>query len=378
MANGLLVRDFFKEYRELRYTSQGSIEFTDIEKNAYRLALTLEVTHLDAPRYSNLKTLPENTHFGYCTLFRGSTVTELIPVKYPKFRIFDIINQGIWNYHQGTESLQLLAASLQATNETTGNAILDAILGEDGARLCLLIRLLALIPGEQPSTFLLRVLDCDEPQGDNGGVMSEDYRGFPVASPFPDIAKFKADVPCSFLWRLESWYLVNPAVYIVDSPTDDGDETEGESEYPEPEQGDGDGDGNEFPIPSPKDPDRDPRDYGDSNEQPPFVGGQCAVMYDVLISYSDIFNGTPRRFDRTLRVVGPVGGLSRFSDTDGELSLFAGSQKHRTGLVSYPFPCSTSPDNYSGCSAKIESVVRVDGGADNCGNPSPGIVGELT
>ena len=87
MTSGLNVRDFFKEYRELRYENSGSIGFTDVEKNAYRLSLTLEVTHVDAPRYSSLKTLPENTHYGYVTLFRGSTVTETIPIKYPKLQV---------------------------------------------------------------------------------------------------------------------------------------------------------------------------------------------------------------------------------------------------------------------------------------------------
>ena len=81
LATGLLIRDFFKDYRELRYSNSGSIGFSEVEKNAYRLALTLEVTHIDAPRYGSRKTLPENTHYGYCTLFRGSTVTDTVPIK---------------------------------------------------------------------------------------------------------------------------------------------------------------------------------------------------------------------------------------------------------------------------------------------------------
>ena len=271
MATGLLIRDFFKEYRELRYSGSGAIGFSDIEKNAYRLSLTLEITHLDAPRYSNLKTLPENSHFGYCTLFRGSTVTETIPIKYPKFRVFDIINQGIWEHHQATESQQLGASVTQLTIEENGRNLLD-LLGEG---VYSAIRLFVLLgasgggvdPGEE---WVLEAFPSGE-QPETYSEFNKAYRGFPVASPFPDLAKFKADVPCSFLWRLESWYLVNPAIYVVDSPTDSGDETEGESEYPEPEPGDGDGDGSEFPDSDFPDSDRDPKDFtgGQSLPIPP-------------------------------------------------------------------------------------------------------------
>lgn len=375
---GALIRDFFKQYRELRYTNQGSIGLSEIEKNAYRLALTLEITHLDAPRYSNLKTLPENTHFGYATLFRGSTVTDTVAIKYPKFRVFDIINQGIWEYHQATESQQLGASVVQLSVEENGRNIWD-LLGE-GAYSVVRIFALLVAGGDGLDPSEQWVLDAFPPgnQPEEYQEFDKFYRGFPVASPFPDTVKFKSDVPCSFLWRLEAWFLVNPVVYIADSPTDSGDETEGEDEYPQPNQGDGDGDGSEFPRPSAKDVENDPRDYGTSNEPPPFEGGQCATAYDVTVVYSDVLNGTPRGFSRTLRVPGPVGGLGPFSETDGELSLSAGGQKYRTGLVSYPFPCSTSPGSFSGCQAKITSVVRVDGAPDNCGDPPQGIVGTLT
>jgi hypothetical protein len=280
MPTGLLIRDFVKEYRELRFTNSGSFELSEIEHNAYLSRLTVEVDAIDAPRYGNFKTLPMNTHYGYLTTFKGTSVLENIPVKFPRQRVVEIINQGIWEYHQATESLQVLAASLQGISEASGNAILDAILGEDGARLCLLIRLLALVPGEQPSTFLLRVLGCDEPQGDAGGVVAEEYRAFPVVSPFPDIFKFKGDVPMSFRFRLESWYLVNPAVYIADNPTDTGDETEDEDEYPEPDQGDGDGDGDEFPEPDPIPSGRDPRDFpGGTGSSDWFPGARVRIRY---------------------------------------------------------------------------------------------------
>lgn len=265
MATGLLIRDFFKEYRELRYSNSGSIALSEIEHNAYRASLTLEITHIDAPRYGSLKTLPENTHYGYVTLFRGSTVTETIPIKYPKFRVFDINNQGIWNYHQATESLQILGGvSVGAANEV-GRGILSRLGDLATGTICFVGGLRRDVPEEALGwEYILDFFDCDEPDGGAGSISSA-YRGFPVATPFPDIAKFKADVPVSFLWRLETWYLVNPAVYIVDNPTDTGDETDGEDEYPVPEQGDGDGDGSEFPPSDAADPNADPRDFGGGN-----------------------------------------------------------------------------------------------------------------
>lgn len=289
MTAGSLIRDFFKEYRELRYRNSGSISLSEIEHNAYRASLTLEITHIDAPRYGSLKTLPENTHYGYVTLFRGSTVTETIPIKYPKFRVFDIRNQGIWNYHQSTESLQLLAGGFQALiNEQSSYFV--ATPGFVSFDTCRTLRFL-FPPGADPvADLVLRLTGCDDPfSGDGERDLSAGYRGYPVATPFPDIIKFKADVPISFLWRLETWYLVNPAVYIVDNPTDTGDETEGEDEYPTPEQGDGDGDGDEFPPSDAANPDSDPRDFGGgSGANAP---GVTNVFVD-LVAYPDPQNST--------------------------------------------------------------------------------------
>lgn len=239
MATGLLIRDFFKEYRDLRYSNSGSIGFSEIEKNAYRLALTLEVTHIDAPQYINVKTLPPNSHFGYVTLFRGSTVVDSISIKFSKFRVFDIVNHGIWAYHELTESKQLqsseVAESVAYGTDVVG-LVFDWVLDS--------------VTNAWEFAF-----------GGNEGGSGQSYRAYPVASPFPDVAKFRADIPCSFLWRLEAWYLVNPIIYITDNPTDTGDETEGEDEYPMPEPGDGNGDGEEFPDSDPIEPGRDPRDF---------------------------------------------------------------------------------------------------------------------
>lgn len=277
MSTGLLVRDFVKEYRELRYSNSGSIALSEIEHNAYRQALTLEITHVDAPRYENLKTLPENTHYGYVTLFRGSTVTDTVPVKYPKFRVFDINNQGIWNYHQLTESVQVLSGVTVATGNESSNQIVSALGDSANDAICFLLRLNIAAGGDETvSNFLLEAFGCSE-EGESS--IEKSYRAFPLATPFPDIAKFKADIPCSFLWRLETWYLVNPAVYIADNPTDTGDETEGESEYPSPDQGDGDGDGSEFPPSDPPGAGRDPRDFT-GGSLPPGAG----VVFSVRLT----------------------------------------------------------------------------------------------
>ncbi len=259
MATGLNIRNFVKVEREATYSLQGSFLLTSIEKNAYRNALTVEIVAVDAPRYSNLKTLPENTHWGYLTHFRGSTVTLNQAQKFVKFRAFDIINDGIWQYHQHQELIEIVTSSIQqignqVVSEAGGDGssggavgfVLDAI--SDAGELL-----------EPAIQWLLRTLVGEESPEDSPG---KNYTSFPIASPFPDIVKFKGDIPVAFKFRLESWYLVNPAVYITSNPTDAEDGTDGEDEYPVPAQGDGDGDGSEFPPSSAPQPGADPRDYG--------------------------------------------------------------------------------------------------------------------
>ena len=254
VPTGLLIRDFFKQYRELRYSSQGSIDFSEIEVNAYRMSLTLEVTHMDGPRYGNLKSLPENTHYGYVTTFRGSTVEKLIPIKFAKQRVFDIINQGIWNYHHGTEAVSLD----KSFSEGSANAVLQSGLLSDAGNkvVSFFIEARDFVEGEIESAFAW-LFGYNYGSGTPGGPGADvqNYRALPIASPFPTVCKFKADVPLSFLWRLELWYLVDPAVYIVDNPTDSGDETDGEDEYPTPDS--------EGPVPPSSLPGvgLDPRDF---------------------------------------------------------------------------------------------------------------------
>lgn len=281
MTTGLLIRNFNKQSRELRYSNSGSIRFSEIEHNAYRLALTLEITHIDAPRYGSKKTLPDNTHYGYVTLFKGSTVTDTISIKYPKFRVFDIINQGIWNYHEHSEALQIGTLVSSESSEFAARGILEKIGGVADTTVCVVWRFLDFLGEDFVDRFVYNVFGCNDPNLPANGRELDKYRAFPIASPFPTVVKFKSDVPISFLWRLEAWFLVNPAVYIVDNPTDTGDDTDGEDEYPDPEFGDGDGDGSEFPASSAPDPNSDGRDYDPSQydpDAPPWTPGDTVVI----------------------------------------------------------------------------------------------------
>lgn len=258
MATGLNIRDFVKREREATYSLQGSFSLSEIEKNAYRNALTIEVLVVDGQRYFNLSTLPENTHWGQITQFRGSTVISNQAQKFVKYRVFDIINNGIWNYHQAQENVEVLVAVMQEI----GNQVADEV-GSEGGDGGILGIVIAAISGvgnlvEPALNWLVRTfVGGSDPEGSP----AQDYTAFPVASPFPDIVKFKADLPLAFVFRLESWYLVNPAIYITSNPTDTSDSTDGEDEYPDPDAGDGDGDGTEFPPSSAPPSGSDPRDF---------------------------------------------------------------------------------------------------------------------
>jgi len=304
MATGALIRDFEKQYRELRYANSGSIALSEIEHNAYRAALTLEVTHVDAPRYGSRKTLPDNTHYGYVTLFRGSTVTDTIAIKYPKFRVFDIRNQGIWNYHQLTETVLLGGAQTRGILEVLIDGFLPGVFSDAASWLADSAISWAYDAVSGAWQLIFGESGNSGGDGQSASGVSGGYRAFPIATPFPDIAKFKADIPCSFLWRLELWYLVNPAVYIADNPTDTGDETEGEDEYPEPDQGDGDGDGDEFPVSDDPDPDRDSRDYSGGTFDP-----DLGFIFEVDVSV-DVGGCSPGQNFR-VGPYGPFRGLGR-------------------------------------------------------------------
>lgn len=260
MPTGFNIRDFNKVYRELRYENEGAIRLSQTEHNAYLNRLTLEVTHYDAYRSYNFKSNPETTHWGYLTSFKGSSVVNNQAIKFVKERVYENINQGIWQYHQATENIRLDKSFV----ESAASSILQSDLLEETQQTVVkfYLKLINNLPAqiEEDLQWILSFTYGGEVPSEPG---NQNYTGFPIASPFPDVWKFKSDVPVSFLFRLESWYLVNPAVYIVSSPTDTSDETEGEDEYPSPLPGDGSGSGVGFPTPSSIPAGADPRDYSD-------------------------------------------------------------------------------------------------------------------
>ena len=265
MPTGLLIRDFEKVYREVRYSNQGSIRLSEIEHNAYLNRLTLEITHYDAYRSISYKTLPDNTHWGYLTSFKGSSVTNNLAIKFSKQRVFEHINQGIWDYHQATENLNISNA---ATQSGVNSLISGGVLGEATDALVRIFVEAKDALGESFSNAAAWLVGY-EALGDNDqGEPDSTYTAFPIASPYPDVFKFLSDIPCSFLFRLESWYLVNPTVYITSNPTDTSDETEDENEYPSPDPGDGSGQGAEFPPSSAPASGSDPRDFEEDVGQP--------------------------------------------------------------------------------------------------------------
>lgn len=283
MPTGLNIRDFQKTYREVQYANSGSIRLTEVEHNAYLQRLTVEITNYDAPRAINYKTLPENTHWGYLTSFKGSSVIESKAVKFVKQRVYEQINQGIWEYHQNEENASVITGAIQ----TYGNLALGELssLGDGVGIVGILINAIEGVEDLTAPAFawLYEQVTGEESPED---VPTKNYTPYPVASPFPDVFKFQTDIPASFLLRLESWYLLNPAVYITSNPTDTSDETEDEGEYPLPSPGDGDGDGSEFPEESPIDPTSDPRDFnnGDFGEQ---------GTWTVQLRYFDAGNNPP-------------------------------------------------------------------------------------
>lgn len=278
MATGLNIRDFTKKYREVQYTEQGSIRLSEVEHNAYLNRLTLEITHFDASRSINYKTLPENTHWGYVTSFKGSSVVSNLGVKFVKQRIFEHINSSIWDYHNAQENIWLLSSIVQKYGQLALGELssLDDGIGIPGL-IVTAIEGLENVTGPAVEWLIEQFVGGDITPNNP----AQAYSAYPIASPFPDVWKFKSDIPCSFTFRLESWYLVNPIVYVVSNPTDTSDETEDESEYPSPAAGNGDGGGQEFPPSGAPDPMSDPRDFKED------VGQPGTGVWTFVVSFSD-------------------------------------------------------------------------------------------
>lgn len=265
MATGLNIRDFKKTYREVRYENQGSLRLTNTEHNAYLNRLTIEITHYDAYRSVSYKSIPENTHWGYLTSFKGSAVLNNLAIKFAKQRVLEQIHHGIWHHHQAQENIWILSAIIQKMGQLALGELSSI---DDGIGIVGLV--LQGIEGLENVTasgteWLVEQFVGGDITPNNP---AEAYSAYPVASPFPDVFKFLSDVPCSFLFRLESWYLVNPVVYTVSNPTDSEDATDDEGEYPTPDPGNGSGEGASFPPSGAPDPNSDSRDYEPDDGQP--------------------------------------------------------------------------------------------------------------
>lgn len=326
------VRDFFKSTRELRFTDSGSIRLSGIEHNAYEIRLTVEITHVAGVNYENRKYLPPQGHYGYLTTLKGSSVSDSLPVSFPKERVYSQVFQGIWDWHNTVEnrsvSDNLLSLMLYR--------YIAAEIYEDAP---FFLRMLWQLPfnEEEQENYLevqleeifgedLPVIEGEIVDNDNG------YRPYPVTSPYPDIFKFKADRPTSFLFRLECFYLVNPAFYITTSPVDTSDETEGEDEYPIPEITPA-GEPPDFPGPNGADPSSDPRDFGVGSGSPP-PGTQMRVLYtryaytagcDQESFPDEITVGYFGSTDVSFEYIGSVNGCEGFGTAGGLRLLIPGA-----------------------------------------------------
>jgi hypothetical protein len=104
----------------------------------------------------------------------------------------------------------------------------------------------------------------------------------------------------------------------------------------------------------------------------PFAGGQCPVFYDVTTTWTVTRNATQQQFTAggTGRYLGPV----RNAGTQVIAGGIAGYLSTGNGTVAATDIFLTS--EWSDFSWGVVNVVRVDGQADNCGDPPLGFPGE--
>lgn len=250
----MVDREFFKQSRRENFDDSGSIRLTEVEQNAYRTVVTFEAVDLDGGRYFNTKTLPDNTHYGYATVFEGDSVVREVGVKYPLCRLSDTRNELLWHRYTTEELVDFIVQ----TSEATANATIEALSEATPDILEFAIQLFnpTSETGDRVYEWLLSLVsqpDDSQPP--------EQFTALPVDTPHPTVIKFKADLPMRFSLRLDSWFLANPVVYIFGSDVDSGEPTEGEGEYPDGgDTGNPDGgsygDGGESELPT----DSDPRD----------------------------------------------------------------------------------------------------------------------
>lgn len=125
------------------------------------------------------------------------------------------------------------------------------------------------------------------------------------------------------------------------------------------------------PRPSPD----GPGDFVPEPPPPPFSGGQCeCVSYEVTYTFTSLVPGsTPRTF--TGRYRGPIGPVAIAyqaipNTTRRQAGFFYGAEA--CGGRQFELLQGYDPEQVSGRpSVVINSVSRVDGQPDNCGDPSP-------
>lgn len=290
------IRKFYKTVRAVAFDTQGSIRLTSIEQAAYRSALTIEILGYRGQRYVGYKSLPEDTHWGYCTLFDGASVREKVAVKFSRQRLFEVVNTDVWLYYQHTELVNLLGVVMAKVGERTAELSSSESLPELFGRVTWQI---VTEIGETALEILGYSGDVT-PGALEPGEAEVQYKAFPIAPKMPSLVKFLGDLPCDFRFTLESWYLKNPVILITDNPIDTGDETDGENEYPQPQAGDVTGE-------SEPDPNSDSRDFipvGDENSP----GGSQVRVTVRAYGNPEIPGGDPVTYTSVIVVSGDARG----------------------------------------------------------------------
>jgi hypothetical protein len=102
---------------------------------------------------------------------------------------------------------------------------------------------------------------------------------------------------------------------------------------------------------------------------PPFIGGQCPVVYNVTINYSylNLFNNNPVNQNATVNGVGPIQSIIlQATNAPGSNFLIRVIFSDGTDTIQN---FTVGPSGFANAQANIVSIVRADGQPDNCGNP---------
>lgn len=101
----------------------------------------------------------------------------------------------------------------------------------------------------------------------------------------------------------------------------------------------------------------------------PFTGGQCATRYNVSYSYTDPDTGPGS--GTLFQLLGPIGGITRYSSgSQIGVGVICQPESSRPQGIGF-FVLTSRPNDLSKRNYTITGVSRVDGMADNCGNPNP-------